>query len=144
MSNAVVPSENDEAKAFHQWLEIKHYRHTHIMNESGAGYKNLRRSVLGKAMGVSRGVPDFMVIADGNLIFVELKRQHGGRIQPEQEQWLADLAKTGASCAICKGWQAAADFIEQVVHGDYKAPADGFAVLPTTTRKRRKSDDRIF
>lgn len=144
MNKLPAPSENDEAKALHQWLTLKRYKHTHIMNESGAGYKNMRRSMLGRAMGVSRGVPDFMIIAGNRLIFVELKRQQGGRIAPEQEEWLKALASTGAACAICKGWKVAADFIEQVAAGDYKIPPSGFGILPTTTRRRSKSSGSVF
>ena len=44
-------------------------------------------------------------------LYIELKRQHGGRIAPEQTAWIEELMKQGYYVAICKGWEAAAKII---------------------------------
>ena len=80
----------------------------------------LRRASRGKpicecrAQGVKSGVPDLClpVARGGNHgLYIELKRQRGGRISEEQVRWINGLLKQGYAAAICKGWQEAADVI---------------------------------
>lgn len=60
------------------------------------------------------GIPDLClpVARGGNHeLYIELKRQCGGRISEEQVRWINGLLKQGYAAAICKGWQEAADVI---------------------------------
>ena len=60
------------------------------------------------------GVPDLClpVARDGNHgLYIELKRQRGGRISEEQVRWIDGLLEQGYAAAICKGWQEAASVI---------------------------------
>lgn len=54
-------------------------------------------------------------------LYIELKRQRGGRISEEQVRWINGLLKQGYAAAICKGWQEAAsvitDYLRQKTEG---------------------------
>ena len=57
-----------------------------------------------KAMGVKKGVPDiFLPCARGGYhgMYIELKRLHGGRVEPEQR------SAAGYYCVVCRGMEAA-------------------------------------
>lgn len=67
-----------------------------------------------ESKGAKSGVPDLClpVARGGNHgLYIELKRQRGGRIGEEQVRWINGLLKQGYAAAICKGWQEAADVI---------------------------------
>ena len=66
-----------------------------------------------KAEGVRRGVPDLdLPVARGGWhgLRIELKAQ-GGRVKPEQRQWLSDLTDQGYRAEVCVGWETARDLI---------------------------------
>lgn len=70
------------------------------------------------------GVPDLCLpVARGanHGLYIELKRQRGGRISEEQVRWIDGLLKQGYAAAICKGWQEAAsviiDYLRQKTEG---------------------------
>ena len=66
-----------------------------------------------KAEGVRRGVPDLDLPVARNGwhgLRIELKAQ-GGRVKPEQRQWLADLVAEGYRAEVCVGWESARDLI---------------------------------
>lgn len=49
-----------------------------------------------------RGIPDRLVlIPDGIVLFVELKRPAGGVFEPLQERWHVKLRRMGFTVAVC-------------------------------------------
>lgn len=46
-----------------------------------------------RAMGVRRGVPDFLIVErqTGRILFIEMKRRDGGVVSVFQETWLTAL-----------------------------------------------------
>ena len=67
-----------------------------------------------KAAGVKSGVPDICLPvprAGYHGLYIELKRQKGGRISPEQTEWIDALIKQGYCAAVCRGWEAAREEI---------------------------------
>jgi len=107
----VVPTEYQEAVTLHQWLSAKQIHHFHVPNENGRN--GAQRGAMNKRMGVSKGVPDFFVFTPTANIVIELKRQKGGSVSPEQRDWLNRLAHAGFTCAIARGAQEAIEFITQ-------------------------------
>lgn len=64
-----------------------------------------------RAEGLRRGVPDICLpVARGGYhgLYIELKRLHGGRVSPEQLEWIDALNQQGYCACVCKGWEAAA------------------------------------
>ena len=107
-----TPTEQQEAEALAAWLRVGGYHFTHIPNETGQDPAARRRAVRMKRAGVSRGFPDYLVFRNGHRWAIELKRQKGGVVRPEQRQWLRVLSDSGFSCAICHGWLEASEFIK--------------------------------
>lgn len=124
--NTIVPLEDDEVMAFHQWLNIMDIPHTHIPNEIGGSTSAMKaRAVKMKKMGTSKGFPDLLVlipvcgiddhIDSYQLCAIEMKRRKGSTTSPEQRQWIKKLELAGIPCAICKGADEAINFIKNLM-----------------------------
>ena len=69
-----------------------------------------------KAEGVKKGFPDIeLSVPCGRFhgLFIELKRREGGRVSPEQSEWLNRLSEKGYRAVVCYGWHDAKTVIEQ-------------------------------
>ena len=110
------PTEYAECQVFHQWLELNHIRHTHIGNESQIGGRaGIIRGAKLKAIGQSKGFPDYLLIVNNKLIAIEMKRQTGGRLSPEQKQWLEALTGCGVKCFVCRGANQAIETVQSLL-----------------------------
>lgn len=112
MSRTLGISENVESKALVRWVEMEHGDELlifHIANEAG---QQLSPGQLGHrtAMGVRAGAPDYLVVhrQTHKVVFVELKKRHGGKRSQAQKIAIAALGKRAK---FCDGWHDAADFI---------------------------------
>lgn len=116
MSDVLIPTEKAEAQALMQYFTLKGYKFTHVKNETGrpdsSGRVRNWRAVYGKQDGVSPGFPDFVVVANSRVYFIELKRTKGSRTSEEQKEWIKTLQTAGANAAVCKGAEEAIAFIE--------------------------------
>lgn len=78
-----------------------------------------------KAEGLRSGVPDLCLPVARALdhtrvyhaLYVELKRQHGGTVSPEQRAWHDALRERGNLVVVCKGAQAAIAAITAYLEG---------------------------
>jgi len=91
-----LPTEDEESCALAEYLELKKYKFTHIPNETYT--PSFKTKAKNKKMGVSRGVPDYMIIIDGDsgksyLVFIELKRKKKYKKSEEQKEWIKALNK---------------------------------------------------
>lgn len=140
LSSIDNPTEEQEQMAFVQWLRLKGYPHFRVPNETYT--KSFKQKAKNKALGVSPGVPDLFVIiptdynnttinfmhygdcpvVDGDgvygkknrLIAIEMKRKKGGTTSANQKQWLKTLNEAGVQSVVCKGCDAAIEFIESI------------------------------
>lgn len=74
-----------------------------------------------KKQGVKRGVPDlFLPVAHGAYygLFIEMKRE-GGRVSPEQKEWIARLNENGYRAVVCFGFEKAREEIEAYLRGEH-------------------------
>lgn len=113
------PSEANEQQWLFRWawdmqhlkwpeLELMH----HIPN---GGSRNRIEAARLKGQGVKAGIPDvFLPVAKGGYhgLYIEMKKQHGGRVSPEQKDKIAKLREQGYRVEVCEGFQIAADVIE--------------------------------
>ena len=70
--------------------------------------------------GVKAGVPDLCLpVARGQYhgLYMELKRQRGGRTSDHQSEWLDALSAQGYKAALCYGWEQAAGTIIEYLTG---------------------------
>lgn len=124
----LLPKEDQEARSLAKALNAMGYRFTHIANEIDIPWRSaiIARSK-GKAMWVSKGFPDYMIISkSGSLVFIELKRQRrilkSGKlwaspssIQPEQIERIETLSKIKNTYAtICYWYKDALAFLQSI------------------------------
>lgn len=73
----------------------------------------LRNAIVAKKLkgqGVRAGVPDlFFLVQRGQFhgLVIEMKREKGGRLSPEQAAWLDWLTEHGYMAVVCCGFEAA-------------------------------------
>lgn len=106
----LTPSEFQEHIVIAQWLRAK----PNILwcHPGNGELRDKRTAAKLKVMGVSPGVPDFLIFSiPGALVskFVvrgvalELKRVGKGRVSPAQAGWLEALSDAGWVCRVCYG-----------------------------------------
>lgn len=124
-NKTALPLEDDEAIAFADWLRANHIPHTHIANEIGGSTAAAKvRSIKAKKMGQTAGVWDYEIFLPITNIFgdvdayqevrVELKRRKGGVVSDAQKKWGEIYELAGIPCAVCKGAEAAIEFIKNI------------------------------
>lgn len=93
-----------------------------IPNGGSRGDNARSRAIRGRALkaeGVKSGYPDIALnVARGGYygLFIELKTLTG-RASPEQKYWIERLNAAGNYAAVCKGWIAAQDLIQNYLDG---------------------------
>lgn len=78
-----------------------------------------------KAEGVKPGVPDYCLpVPRGGHhgLYLELKRLRGGRVEPEQREWLAALVANGYRAEVARGWEQAWAVLRDYLAGDGARP----------------------
>lgn len=108
----VIPLESEEAKILVAYLRTRALKFMHCPNETGHDPYSRRRAIRMKQQGVSRGFPDYLVIAGEHLYGIELKRQRGGVVSPEQRAWITALNEAGVETIVARGAAEAIRFIE--------------------------------
>ena len=121
--NLTPPTEDEEQIALMRWAALATPVHPelrllfHIPN---GGSRHKAEAGRFRAMGVKPGVPDlFLPVPAGGYhgLFVELKRTKGGRVSPEQREWMDALRERGYCAALCRGWEDAARIITWYLDG---------------------------
>ena len=98
LANIDNPTEDQEQEAFVQYLRLKgyptmefmHYGDNPVVSGDGVYGKNHR------------------------LVAVEMKRKKGGVTSANQKQWIKTLNEAGIQTVVCKGCDAAIEFIEPI------------------------------
>jgi len=120
MTLDIIPTEEQEQLALVQWLELHKIRYTHVPNE---GKHKVQYRAKQKRLGVKPGVPDILIFDRPPLypenvgVAIELKRQKGGRVTPEQTAWLEHLKARGWVVAVCRGAMEAIRFLQELGFG---------------------------
>ena len=113
------PTEEQEQAAVFEWVTLMRNQYPeldllfHIPN---GGLRSKPEAVRFKKIGVKPGVPDlFLPVARGGWhgLFVEMKRQKGGRISEDQAAWINALEAEHYCAVVCAGAEEACDTIMQ-------------------------------
>lgn len=83
------------------------------------GERNVIVAARLKAEGVRSGVPDlFLAFSNGdfNGLFIEMKKQKGGRVSDSQKTYIELLQKRGYCAVVCNGWMEAKEEIERYLN----------------------------
>jgi len=105
--------EQQECEVFADYLRLKNIKFAHIANESGM---RLPMGVIRKRarMGYGKGVPDYLIVVKNNLLFIEMKREKGGVVSPEQKEWIEILNRiNGVTAMVCRGAMEAINTVER-------------------------------
>ena len=114
----VYPTEGEEQATLFSWAAMQRRKYPELrllMHIPNGGARRKSEAARFKAEGVKPGVPDlFLPVARGvwHGLFIEMKRQKGGRISDAQKRWLDDLLRQGYLAQVCCGWKEAAELIE--------------------------------
>lgn len=124
-SKTIVPKEDEEQMAFVQWCRLNGFIVHHSGNEIGGSSRAVKvRAIKMKKMGTSKGFPDLLVFIPVygvtkhvdcyQMCAIEMKRKKGSTTSKEQKEWLKTLEMAGIPSAICKGADAAIEFVESI------------------------------
>lgn len=123
-SAAYLPTEEEEQILIFEWAKIQKSAYPelrllyHIANE---GKRSVQTGARLKAAGLSSGVPDICLpVAKGgyNALYIELKRQKGGRLSENQKKWLSELNAAGNLAVRCDGFDEAVRVILRYLKGE--------------------------
>lgn len=104
-------SEYLEGKILVSWLKKQGLLFSHLpLNTFTTSYQALARN---KASGVVKGVPDYVIVLPGAVLFIELKRVTGGRPSSEQKHWIKSLTEAGCPARVCRGSEEAIAFVKE-------------------------------
>jgi len=112
--NTILTEEQDQ-RLLVEWMDLmigcgKDIKYTHIPNSTYTKSWNQKRK--NKYMGVRAGFPDLVLIVNGRVLFIEMKRMKGSVISPEQDSWLKALAEAGQAVFLCYGYDHAKQVVE--------------------------------
>lgn len=105
-STVFLPSEHDEQAGFVQWFRAKWPR-VLIFAIPNGGKRNISTAKKLKLEGVVPGVPDLFIPAWG--IWIEMKRQKGGRTSSDQDDMISYLESIGHRVIVGYGATDASD-----------------------------------
>ena len=120
----LLPTESEEQVTLFSWARLKEGKYPelrllyHIPN---GGSRNQIEAKHLKAQGVKSGVPDLCLPVARGLwhgLYIEMKRQKGGRVSDAQRRWLEDLERQGYRAEVACGWKEAAQIIEIYLQGE--------------------------
>lgn len=118
-----TPLEAEEQELVIQWAEWNEVRWPELRllhAIPNGGYRRKSEAVRLKAQGVKAGVPDLhLPVARGGAhgLYIEMKRQKGGVLSSDQQDWIRDLTQEGYECAVCAGADAAITIITRYLEG---------------------------
>lgn len=105
----LTPSESDEQRGFLAWFDAQ-FPGVRIFHIPNGGRRSIKTAKAMKADGTKPGVPDLFV--PEWCLWVEMKRAKGGRLSPDQRDWIEYLEGIGHTVIIGRG---AADASRQVL-----------------------------
>lgn len=115
MSTSGVATEHEEQVTLFTWFRMRYAGMLMYAIPNGGA----RSSITGARLrdeGVLAGVPDiFLPCPSGGKhgLYIEMKRQKGGRVSAPQKAVMQALRMQGYEVAVCHGWQEARGCIEQ-------------------------------
>lgn len=121
---APVPSESTEQQRLFLWARLATGKYPelalmyHIPNE---GKRTRATGGRMRAEGLKKGVPDICLpVARGPYhgLYIELKREDGGKLSATQSEWLDGLDRQGYRAICCHGWERAAEEIQRYMEAE--------------------------
>lgn len=103
-----IPTEHSDQREVVRWFRAT-WPDVRIFAIPNGGSRSKATAGRLKAEGVSPGVPDLFIPAW--RLWVEMKREKGGSLRPEQRDWITHLEALGYRCVVGKGAEDAKEKI---------------------------------
>lgn len=107
------PTEEQEQAYVIQWRDIMLPQYPELkdlIHIPNGGLRSKSEAVRFKRLGVKAGVSDlFLPVARLGYhgLWIEMKRQHGGRLRKDQKEWIDDMVKNGYKAVRADGAEEA-------------------------------------
>jgi hypothetical protein len=119
-------TEHDEQTAVFKWRDLNLKKYPELISLAAipnGGHRH--KAVAGKlkAEGVSAGFPDIILTCPRHGyhgLFIEMKVRKGGRVSPEQKEWLDRLRREGYQALVCHGFEEARDALRKYLFEEEK------------------------
>lgn len=115
-AKALVRSEHIEQVQFIQWCNLQSAKYPElelIYAIPNGGARHVATAVKLKQEGVKKGILDLCLpVARGKYysLYIEMKKESGGIVSPEQKWWIDRLTKQGFLVVVAKGMEQAKQF----------------------------------
>jgi len=115
----LTPPEADEQATLFSWAAMRTGKYPELKllyHVANGGLRSKSEAARFKSEGVKPGVPDICLpVARGPYhgLYIELKRQKGGKISEAQKKWLTELSLQGYLAMVAYGWKEASQIIEE-------------------------------
>ena len=112
-------SEDQEQEIVIQWKELMVNRFPqlkYLLHVPNGGSRHPAEAQKLRRMGVVRGVSDlFLPVARHGYhgIWIEMKRKHGGRLSPDQKDWIEGMREEGYKAERADGADEAIAILEE-------------------------------
>ena len=116
-----VPTEDEEQEQVVRWAKLNegYWPDLHwLYHTPNGGKRNRIEAARFKRMGVKPGVPDlFLPVPRGGYhgLYIEMKRQRGGKLSRDQREWIDGLRKNGYCVWRCNGAREAIAVLEAYI-----------------------------
>lgn len=108
-----MASEHLEQATLVSWFRKNYHPQHRIFSIPNGGSRSAMSGMAMKAEGLTKGVPDLFV--PSLKLFIELKLVKGGKLSPEQVDWLDYLNSMGYTAVRCNGSEEAKIIILQLM-----------------------------
>lgn len=121
-----MTEEDREQEKVFWWADVRQKQHPELRLLHACpngGWRSPATAALLKRTGVKPGVPDMClpVARQGyHGLFIELKREKGGRVSVDQKRWLLALSQEGYKACLCRGADEAIAKLKEYL--DIKTP----------------------
>ena len=117
MNTIKIPTEHDEQVKVIQWCDAHpDPRVSRIYSHLNGLRAPIGAAIKAKYSGGRKGIPDlFLPVPCGQYhgLYIEMKRLKGGKLTPEQKDWIKFLNDSGYKAIVCKGHEAAIEMIKE-------------------------------
>ena len=124
MTKNTTPLEKEEQIAFVEYSEVNGIcvvstQNGFKMPKTAFNYAAYSRTL--KKMGLSKGFPDLIIFEKNKsksheVLLIEMKRQKGGKLHEEQEEWLQKLDKKDYCVGVAKGCESAIRILQKYLN----------------------------
>lgn len=108
-----LATEADEQRDVVAWLEFKRHTFCAIPN---SGQRSYRLANWLRQQGLRKGAPDLLLFGGPDnkppRVALEMKRKKGGKLEPEQQDWLLRLSELGWVSYCAHGADDAIEFLQ--------------------------------